>query len=322
MEELENEVEEGERRLRDIGTECEESVVYRGFSKVYIPNKIEFEAHCRTYVPYRSWCSICVQAKKRNPPHVTAKMGDHRETPEISMDNTFLNYKHGADNNPVLIVTDSQSGGLWVLPVVRKGNYNSYISIASVLDKIGYAKCILKSDQEYSINEVAEETRRVLQEELRKCADQVTLDEPCKGMVIEPQIGLESSLVGESQSNGRVENAIQRIQGQIRALKLDIESRSNISLTSQRAIWLWLIEHAAQCLHMYQTGRGDGLMPYQRIRGRVAMTRSVRFGEKVLYKPSKTVKMDKTEARWKYGLWLGITEHTCEHIIFVWPGEV
>ena len=66
---------------------------------------------------------------------------------------------------------------------------------------------------------------------------------------------------------------------------------------------------------MYQTDRGDGLTPYQRIRGRVAMTRIVRFGEKVLYKPSKTVKMDKTEARWKYGLWLGIIEHTCKHII-------
>ena len=99
-------------------------------------HKIEFEAHCRTHVPYRSWCPICVQAKKRNPPHVTAKMGDHRGTPVISMDYTFLNYKHGADNNPVLIVTDSQSGGLWASPVVRKGNYNSYISkrIASILD--------------------------------------------------------------------------------------------------------------------------------------------------------------------------------------------
>ena len=40
VEELENEVEEGERRLRDIEIECEESVVSRGFSNVYIPNKI------------------------------------------------------------------------------------------------------------------------------------------------------------------------------------------------------------------------------------------------------------------------------------------
>ena len=101
-------------------------------------------------------------------------------------------------------------------------------------------------------------------------------------VVIEPQIGLESSPVGGSQSNGRVENAIRRIQGQIRALKLDIESRSNISLTSQHAIWPWLTEHAAQCLHMYQTGRGDGLTPYERIRGPVAMTRIVGFGENIV----------------------------------------
>ena len=81
--ELENEVEEGERRLRDIEIECEESGFQR-ILQVYIPNKIEFEAHCRTHVPYRSWCPICVQAKKRNPPHVTAKTGDHRGTPVIS----------------------------------------------------------------------------------------------------------------------------------------------------------------------------------------------------------------------------------------------
>ena len=78
LEELENEVEEGERRLRDVEIECEESVVSRGFSKVYIPNKISFEARCRTHVPRRSWCPVCVQAKKSNPPHVTAKMGEHR----------------------------------------------------------------------------------------------------------------------------------------------------------------------------------------------------------------------------------------------------
>ena len=48
-----------------------------------------------------------------------------------------------------------------------------------------------------------------------------------KGWLIELQIGLESSLGGESQSNGPVENAIQRIQRQIRAFQLDKESCSS-----------------------------------------------------------------------------------------------
>ena len=44
--------------------------------------------------------------------------------------------------------------------------------------------------------------------------------------LVEPQIVLEHSPVGESQSNGRVENAIGRVKDQMRALKLDIEAGS------------------------------------------------------------------------------------------------
>ena len=45
------------------------------------------------------------------------------------------------------------------------------------------------------------------------------------------------------------------------------------------------------------------------------MTRIVRFGDRALYKPSKTLKIDKTEASWKYGLWLGLFERAREHSI-------
>ena len=38
LEDMENEVEEGERPVRDIEIECDESFVSRGFSKEYVPN--------------------------------------------------------------------------------------------------------------------------------------------------------------------------------------------------------------------------------------------------------------------------------------------
>ena len=63
--------------------------------------------------------------------------------------------------------------------------------------------------------EAAEDTRRQLCTELRRCASQVTRDNHCKGMMIEPQVGMENSPVGKSQANGRVEKAIQRLQRQI-----------------------------------------------------------------------------------------------------------
>ena len=49
--------------------------------------------------------------------------------------------------------------------------------------------------------------------------------------------------------------------------------------------------------------------------GAAAMTRIVRFGDRVLCKPLKALKIDKTEARWKYGLWLGLFERAREHNI-------
>ena len=67
VEELEKEVEEHENNLRDIELEieAEDAVIPRGFAKTYTPTKEEYDRHCLTHLPYRSWCPICIQAKKR-----------------------------------------------------------------------------------------------------------------------------------------------------------------------------------------------------------------------------------------------------------------
>ena len=130
-----------------------------------------------------------------------------------------------------------------------------------------------------------------------------------------PQVILENSPVGESQANGRVENAIERVQGQIRAIRLDLEDCIKEKLDHDHPLWPWLIEYAGQTIHMFQVNRDDGLTASQRIRGKAAMSPQAKFGDKVLYKPMKTVKLDKSEAKWRYGAWVGTIEHTSEHII-------
>ena len=54
------------------------------------------------------------------------------------------------------------------------------------------------------------------------------------------------SLVGESEANGVVENAIQRVHGQIRKIELDIESNADAKLTPRYPVWPWLIQSVAQ----------------------------------------------------------------------------
>ena len=39
------------------------------------------------------------------------------------------------------------------------------------------------------------------------------------------------------------------------------------------------------------------------------------FGEKVHYKPAKSIRIEKVEARWSEGAWLGIIPETHENII-------
>ena len=45
------------------------------------------------------------------------------------------------------------------------------------------------------------------------------------------------------------------------------------------------------------------------------MTAKPRFGEKILYKLSKTVKIGKSEARWRHGIWMGTIETSDEHLV-------
>ncbi len=89
-----------------------------------------------------------------------------------------------------------------------------------------------------------------------------------------------------------------------------------MKLSPSQSIWPWLIEYAAQTLlHWRVTGR-DGLTAIQRMRmrGRSTAPRP-RLGEKVLYKVSKTVRLGKAEARWRYGIWYGSIEASDEHLL-------
>ena len=81
------------------------------------------------------------------------------------------------------------------------------------------------------------------------------------------------------------------------------------------AIWAWMIEFAAQTLLFWAVDSEDGLTAIERIRGRAAMSAKARFGERILYKLSKTIRIGKTEPRWRYGVWLGSIESTDEHLI-------
>ena len=57
--------EEPRHKLRDTELEIQEADVPRVPATVTTPSPEEHHRHCPTHLPYRNWCPICVQAKKR-----------------------------------------------------------------------------------------------------------------------------------------------------------------------------------------------------------------------------------------------------------------
>jgi hypothetical protein len=78
-------------------------------------------------------------------------------------------------------------------------------------------------------------------------------------------VSFEEPPVGEHQSNGAVENAIQRVQGQIRTLRDALESRIGERVKGEDNIFTWLVRNSAAPMNRYQVGV-DGRTAHERLR--------------------------------------------------------
>ena len=131
---------------------------------------------------------------------------------------------------------------------------------------------------------------------------------------VDTDIGIEHSPVGESRSNGAVENAIQRVQGQFRTMKFGLEERYGRKVPSNHVSLAWLVPHAAHTMGRYRIGR-YGKTPHELLRGRPFDREVVEFGECVDYLGLGSKGKDKQDSRWKHGVWFGIKEDSGEVII-------
>ena len=128
---------------------------------------------------------------------------------------------------------------------------------------------ILKSDQEPAMIAIQKETRKELWNEVLEILNKVKENKMSEdlqdcdpgGVVI-----LENSPVGESQSNGSVEQAIKEVQHQIRKLKMQLEENIADQQSNESPIWPWLIQYAAQVIHTFKVHKEDKRTSRQRIR--------------------------------------------------------
>ena len=130
-----------------------------------------------------------------------------------------------------------------------------------------------------------------------------------------------NSPVGESQSNGRVENAIRRIQEKARALRHHLERGIQQRIPDDSSIMAWFVRWAGGLISKYAIG-DDGRSAYERIRGEQCAVPVVPFGEAAMYLPLKTAKHTNGEAVKRMGVWLGTIERIEETLVGAIAGVI
>ena len=229
---------------------------------------------------------------------------------KISMDYMYLcdrkdKYKSEQWNPVHLVVIEHRFGRLWAHRVPNKGVSHAASwppkRILQDLDNAGFQdmRIMTKTDQEPAVIEL-----------------QTAMKETRPNMIIPI-----NSPAGESESNGRAENSIRRVQEKIRTLRHHVEQHAKMKISEQSPLMAWLVRWSAELFSKYTRG-DDGKSPYERIRGEPSGVPLVPFGEKVLYILMKIVKRQKGETAKRQGIWLGVNERTEENLVGAEKGVI
>ena len=122
---------------------------------------------------------------------------------------------------------------------------------------------------------------------------------------------LEESPVKSSGSNGVVERGVQSVEGHVRAIFLAFQDRLGVKIDTRERIVTFIPEYAAYLLNRLEVGR-DGKVAYERVKGKKPTVLGIEFGEKLMYKVKPKNKLEKINARWEYGIFVGVRRRSGE----------
>ena len=262
--------------------EPEEARVPKVLKSPLQPTAREVDERNLTHLPFRDWCPHCIMGKARNIPHKKQKDREHL-VPHIHVDYGFLGTEEDEEKMIIQVARDEESRALLAHAVPRKGvaHVHGAEQLIRDIEELGYKKVIIKADNEPAMH--------ALQEEVKKQRQDETL--------------IENSPVGESQSNGVAERAVQAAGEHIRVVKLALENKVGIRFPAVRPIMSWIAKHAADMINKFHVGP-DGKTSYEIIKGEKYTRSLVEFGEKIFFRRGKLSK-NKLEARWEEGIFLG-----------------
>ena len=172
---------------------------------------------------------------------------------------------------PIIVAKDNRTKMITARVVPSKG-LDSYAvqSVKRMIERLGYKKIIMKSDNEPAILALKEAVRRETDVEI------VTEEVP----------------VADHQANGMVENAIKNVQGQYRVIKDALESRQGRRIAGEHPVVPWMVMPAASVVNRSRKD-DEGFSAYRRWKGREFTKPVAEFGECVLYAPATSAGKDK-----------------------------
>ena len=132
---------------------------------------------------------------------------------------------------------------------------------------------------------------------------------------------VEESPKQSSGSKGVVERCVQGIEGHLRAVLLEFESRIGEEVDAKEPIVTFMPEYAAYLLNRLEVGK-DGKTAYERVKGKTGSVVGVEFGEEVLWKKKKADKQAKIRSRWAYGIFVGVRKRSGEMWVATKVGEI
>ena len=306
----------------DDEEEEEEAEPHRPLRDPGMPSKEECEKHCITHIPPRPWCPHCLRGKGKNRPSLRL-CGAYSENlvPRVRMDYDFLTENNGDEDKvenegdddgekiaktevesskqAILVMQESECRSVWAYAVDRKDATKAWMvyQLCEDLETVGLKndRIIAKTDQEASASDVAKEVARQRVSLFGTAGD--------------------NSSVGESDTNGTIERAIQDVNGQCRTLRSALEDRIKTVVRLKSHIVPWLIRHAAYLITRCRV-RPSGRTAFQIMKGRRSNGKLPEFGEIVHFMIPKTKDMPgKFEDRWSEGVWLGCDMRSGEDLV-------
>ena len=141
---------------------------------------------------FRSWCPHCVKGRAESYVHVK-KVQNEGEVPTIRLDYMCMHSEQEKEEEkgmPIVAAKDNETKMTMARAAPSKG-VDSYAveTVKRMVERLGYKKIIMKSDNEPAI--------LALQEAVRRETD--------------VEIVMEEVPVGDHQANGLVENAIKNV---------------------------------------------------------------------------------------------------------------